>query len=161
MSLEVHRADLSRGDHAEAIVALIDHYSRDPMGDEAPLPAKIREALVPGLRHTPQARCFLAARDGEFVGLAVCFLGFNTFVARPALNVHDLIVAPAARGAGIGRRLMDEAERAARQEGCARMTLEVRGDNAPAMALYRSLGFEGGTFSPPAPHYLFWSKELA
>lgn len=160
MELEILAADLDREDHAQAVIALVDHYSRDPMGDGRPLPAGVRRGLVPGLRAHPTTRCFLARRGGEALGLAVCFLGFNTFSARRLLNVHDLIVAPAARGRGIGRRLMEHVESAARQLGCAALTLEVRGDNLRAQGLYRSLGFQGGAFEPPVPHYAFWRKEL-
>ena len=33
-SIEIVRADLARADHQQAIVALVDAYARDPMGNE-------------------------------------------------------------------------------------------------------------------------------
>ena len=45
------------------------------------------------------------------------------------------------RRQGLGRRLADEAIRAARQAGIERVELDVFASNEPAIALYRSLGF--------------------
>lgn len=45
------------------------------------------------------------------------------------------------RGKGLGRRLMESALAAAKTLGFERVELEVFASNAPALALYRSLGF--------------------
>lgn len=45
------------------------------------------------------------------------------------------------RGQGIGRRLMAATLAHARNKGLTRVELEVRADNAPAIALYESMGF--------------------
>ncbi len=50
-------------------------------------------------------------------------------------------VAASARGKGLGRRVMEEAVRDARERGDRALLLEVFEENAPAVALYRSLGF--------------------
>lgn len=57
-------------------------------------------------------------------------------------DVMTVAVAPEARGAGLGRRLMDELLRISEQWGAARVLLEVRSDNPAAIELYRSLGFD-------------------
>lgn len=46
------------------------------------------------------------------------------------------------RGRGVGRLLMEAALRDAKAQGVERVELEVFSSNAPAIALYRSLGFE-------------------
>jgi ribosomal protein S18 acetylase RimI-like enzyme len=46
------------------------------------------------------------------------------------------------RGQGIGRRLLQSALAAARKLGLERVELAVLTNNAPAISLYRSLGFE-------------------
>lgn len=158
--IEIVEVDWALGKHAEAVVSLVDHYSRDPIGGGRPLPQAVREALAPGLRDHPTSLVFLAFLGAKPVGLAVCFRGFNTFSARPIVNVHDLIVTRPARGQGIGRALMQRVESVARRAGCTAVTLEVRGDNPVAQRLYRSLGFEGGVFDPPQAEYAFWRKDL-
>jgi ribosomal protein S18 acetylase RimI-like enzyme len=73
--------------------------------------------------------------------VAVCFLGFSTFAARPLLNVHDLAVLPECRGKGVGRALLEAAEARARAHGCCKLTLEVQDSNQRARGLYASFGF--------------------
>ena len=51
-------------------------------------------------------------------------------------------VAPRAQGLGLGRRLLDELERARRRRGAASVMLEVRADNAAARALYERSGYD-------------------
>jgi ribosomal-protein-alanine N-acetyltransferase len=51
-------------------------------------------------------------------------------------------VVPTARRQGLGRQMMRHALAQAQQAGVGRVTLSVDNRNAPAWALYRSLGFE-------------------
>lgn len=53
-------------------------------------------------------------------------------------EVHTIGVRPSAQGAGIGRALLQDLLARA---GARRVLLEVRTDNAPAIALYESEGF--------------------
>jgi ribosomal-protein-alanine N-acetyltransferase len=55
--------------------------------------------------------------------------------------VLDVVTAPESRRSGVGRALMLEALGDGGQRGATRALLEVRRSNAPAIALYRSLGF--------------------
>ena len=56
-------------------------------------------------------------------------------------RLYSLVVAPWARGRGIARTLMATVNQAAAARSCNSMTLEVRCDNAPAINLYRKLGY--------------------
>ena len=56
-------------------------------------------------------------------------------------RVYSLVVSPAARGQGVGDRLVEAAERAARRARCVQIGLEVRADNAAALALYQRRGY--------------------
>ena len=97
-SIEIVEGDLSRPEHQKAIVALLDAYAADPMGNGAPLSGEVRRTIIPGLREHPTTIIFLAYQRDEAVGLAVCFRGFSTFNARPLINIHDLAVLPTCRG---------------------------------------------------------------
>ncbi len=152
--MEVLIADLSQPLHADAVVALLDMYCQDFFGKGAPLENEVRYRVIRGLKEAG-GTCFLA-RDGEaFVGLAICLPSFSSFRARPILNIHDIAVVPEHRGKGIGRALLAAIEDEARRRGCAKITLEVRSDNALARDLYRRCGFWG-----TEPQTLFWSREL-
>ena len=142
MSIETVQARLDDVAHADAVLTVLDSYARDPIGLGRPLSADVRTRLVPELEKRANALILLAFDGATPVGLANCFFGFSSFAARPLLNVHDLAVVPERRGQGIGRALLREAERHAREAGCCRMTLEVQEQNARARGLYRSFGFD-------------------
>jgi len=55
-------------------------------------------------------------------------------------DVRQVAVAPGARGRGVGKALMAAVAAKLRAAGCREWRLEVRADNAPALALYRSAG---------------------
>ena len=57
--------------------------------------------------------------------------------------MHDVHVAPAARGHGVGTALMSALEDLAREHRFAKVTLEVAASNTGAIALYRRLGYAG------------------
>lgn len=140
-SIRVLPADLDDPVHRDGVLDVVDSYARDPMGGGEPLEGAVRDALIGGLRAHPTTRVFLAFAGTDPVGVAVCFLGFSTFRARPLLNIHDLAVLPGWRGRGVGRALLAAVEEQARREGCCKLTLEVLDDNAPARGLYASAGF--------------------
>jgi ribosomal protein S18 acetylase RimI-like enzyme len=55
--------------------------------------------------------------------------------------VNYLAVAPAWRGRGYGRLLMQHVEAALERRGCPKVSLLVRGSNRDAMAFYQRLGY--------------------
>ncbi len=134
-------ADLANPAHQAAILDLLDMYSRNEFGASRPLSAEARANLIPGLIAHGGTRVFLAFAGEQPVGLALCFVGFSSFQARPLINVHDLAVAPQFRGRGIGKALLDAVAEHATTIGCCKVTLEVRADNAKALELYRRAGF--------------------
>ena len=158
--IKIIDADLSREDHQNAIIAMLDAYMRDPMGGNIPMPESTRRNLIPGLRAHPARYIFLAYSNETPVGLAICFLGFSSFSARPLINIHDLFVDSSARGKGVGRKLLERIETKARELNCVRITLEVREDNHPARTLYRKVGFDRVVAGPNKIPMEFWRKPL-
>jgi GNAT superfamily N-acetyltransferase len=147
MNVQVRPADLSDAGDAESIVTLLNAYALEPVGLAGPLSRDVRERLVPALREVPDVLVLLAFADDAPIGIAVCFVGFSTFRARPLLNIHDLAVLPEHRGKGAGRALLQAAENHARRRGCCRLTLEVLESNSGARALYHRFGFDASTVS--------------
>lgn len=152
--LEITEADYDNPKHERAIIELLDAYSRDAMGQEAPLPDSVRQHLIPGLKNTPGSFVYVAFNEGEPAGIITCFTGFSTFKAQKLVNIHDIAVMPEYRGMGIGQKLIEVAEKRAVSMGCCKLTLEVRDDNR-AKHLYKRCGFEAGK-----PEMHFWTKEL-
>jgi ribosomal protein S18 acetylase RimI-like enzyme len=58
------------------------------------------------------------------------------------LYVSRIATAAAARGQGLGRLMLEAAEREARARGCRRLALEVAPESEAALRLYHSQGFE-------------------
>ena len=56
-------------------------------------------------------------------------------------DVMTVVVAPAGRGTGTGRRLLEELESRAAARGAEHVMLEVRADNEAAIGLYASAGY--------------------
>ena len=160
MSVRIVEADLSLAEHQEAVLAMVDAYSRDAMGNGKPLDQDVRTRLIPGLRRHPTTLIFLAFDGVQPIGAAVCFIGFSSFTAKPIINIHDLVVLPTSRGKGIGRRLLDAVEAKARELGCCKLTLEVMDKNHQAVRMYQAAGFERYSLQAEAGAAIFMSKPL-
>ena len=152
--------DLDDPVQAAAFLDLLDHYARDPMGGGTGLKSEVKSRLVDELRQVPHFHGALAWLDGIPVGLINGFLGFSTFAARPLLNIHDIAVREAHRGAGIGQALLAWAEGRARELGCCKLTLEVLANNHRALASYQRAGFAPYVLDPAAGQALFLQKGL-
>ena len=98
--------------------------------------AEIVAEFVQHLRPAKE-RCWIAEKDGELVG--------TVFLVRKSDTVAKLrllYVEPAARGLGIGGRLIDECVRFAKQAGYRKITLWTQSELLAARRLYKKAGFK-------------------
>ena len=159
-TLAVRRADYADAADAAALVMLLDAYASDPAGGGEPLSDFAKANLVPALAARPQAFSILAFDGAQTVGLVNCIEGFSTFKCRPLVNVHDVAVLATHRGRGIAEQMLALAESIARERGAVKMTLEVLSGNAPAVKLYRRIGYEGYQLDPAMGTAQFFQKWL-
>ncbi|AKJ67803.1 GNAT family acetyltransferase [Pandoraea thiooxydans] len=82
--------------------------------------------------------------DGQLVGLAHYLFHRSTTQLGPACYLQDLFTAEAARGQGVGRALIEQAARCARQAGAARLYWQTHETNATAMKLYDAVAEKSG-----------------
>lgn len=98
---------------------------------------------VRNVLRSASAQGWVAVRPGapriaqDVLGCLVLFTRRGSGIAR----IYSVVVAPAARGQGLGAALVRTAQDWARHAGLHTLSLEVRADNAAARALYARLGY--------------------
>jgi putative acetyltransferase len=129
----------ARAEDAEALARVIAAVAEEgliatePPVDVAARAERIREAIE---SEGPEA-VWVLEDEGRIVGNA----GVNE-TGTPGVLVFGMALLPEARGRGSGRALLEAIVEHARSCGAHKLELEVWPDNAPAIALYESAGFE-------------------
>ena len=97
-------------------------------------------------------RCWIAEKDGEIVGCV--FLVKKT---ERVAQLRLLLVEPAARGSGLGTRLVDECARFARQAGYRKIVLWTNKVLTAARHIYKKAGFH---VTHEERHRLFGDEQI-
>jgi len=104
---------------------------------------QMAELLPDGLATPDHHVLAIVDADGALVGNLWIALT-HKLGGREAFG-YDFWVRPELRDAGIGRHAMELAQAWAREQGATRLALNVFGDNARAIHLYSSFGFQVGS----------------
>lgn len=125
----------------DAAAPLFDAYRQfyDRKSDLAGARAFLAERLAHG-----ESVVLLAVNgddDGAPVGFAQLYPTFSSVSLARVVVLNDLFVEPAARGHGVGRRLLEATIEHARSVGACRVELSTAVTNERARRLYRALGF--------------------
>ncbi len=142
----------------EALRAYFDDVASRYYGRPAS-PAEVDVALRedPSDDLAPPCGLLLVAREqGRVIGCA----GLRLLPGRLG-EVKRVFVTPAARGRGLGRRIMRELERHAREHGITVLRLDTRADLVEARTLYASLGYREVPAFNAGPYAEHWfAKDL-
>ncbi len=124
----------------DTLAPLFDGY-RQFYGQPADL-ARAHDFLAERLRQ--HESLILLARDdhGEGLGFTQLYPLFSSVRTVRTWLLNDLFVAPSARRQGVAAALLGAAAEHARALGAAGLSLSTARDNAPAQALYESLGWQ-------------------
>ena len=90
----------------------------------------------------PAAEAVIAELDGAAVGMALFFHNFSTWTGWRGIYLEDLYVRPEARGAGVGKALLQHLAALAVERGCTRFEWSVLDWNEKAIAFYKAMGAE-------------------
>lgn len=122
---------------ADLLVAFRDHLGRDWPSANAFL------AGVERLMERGEAEFLLGAPGDDAPPAAVVQLRFRYGLWWAATDclLEDLYVSGSARGAGLGRAMVDAVVARAVERGCRRIELDTAEDNAAAVALYEGASF--------------------
>ena len=136
-TMQIRQATL---EDVELVAPLFDAYrqfSRQP--PDLPLARAFLQARL----GAGESRVYLARDAAAALGFVQLYPLFSSTAPRPGRIwlLNDLYVVPAARGRGVGRRLMDRARQLAEETGAGAIELATARSNLTAQALYESLGY--------------------
>jgi GNAT superfamily N-acetyltransferase len=102
-----------------------------------------------GIISSPEVGLIVVARqDSQVVGMVNLLYTVSTALGDRVALLEDMVVSPNARGAGVGSRLLEQAIRLARLNGCKRITLLTDSDNESAQRFYQRHGFGMSSMTP-------------
>jgi ribosomal protein S18 acetylase RimI-like enzyme len=158
MNVEIIKVNYADSKQANELITLLNTYAEDPMGGGEALTPYVIENLVDELSKRPHAFSVLCYVENIPVGLINCFEAFSTFLCKPLVNIHDVIILKEYRGQDLSQKMLTKVEDIAKSKGCCKLTLEVLSKNEAAKSSYKKYGFGNYELDPKMGTALFWQK---
>lgn len=124
----------------DAVAPLFDAYRQ--FYEQAPDAAAARHFIHDRLQRDESVILLALNPSQQAVGFCQLYPIFCSIDAKPIYSLSDLFVVPEARRSGVGRALLQAAERHARNTGRTRLELTTARTNKTAQAAYESLGWQ-------------------
>jgi len=135
-------------DDAPHILALLHELAAFEGGTVTAGARDLRAAL-----ESRRMEALLAEQAGESVGLLTVLPSYSSWRGQAGAIIHDLYVRPAARGLGLGRKLVHTLLALAPERGWGRVDVNVLDWNQTAQQFYAQLGLV------PATGWQIWRIE--
>jgi GNAT superfamily N-acetyltransferase len=144
MNVTVRRAT---ADDLPAILSLYQHLSLDVYGPDPGLPPEEALRIFREIEADPRAHLLVAEliedNKRKVIGTVKLDIYPNfTHGGAPAGVVDNMVVEPAYQRQGVGRILLAEIDRIAREAGCYKLSLTSHQDRTWAHAFYEALGWK-------------------
>ena len=132
---------------ADDLSAILAMLAGDPLGQmrehKGADPDTAYRAAFRDIDCDQRNHILVADRNGEVIGcLQLTFIPGLTYTGRERAQIEGVRVSEAARGWGIGRRLVDHAVAKAKARGCVLVQLTSDKRRPEAIAFYEALDFE-------------------
>lgn len=125
-------------DDAKGVAALLADLGYPCDTDDARL-------RITTLQQDPSQQLWVLDWHGDLLGLAAIDLMYYLPLGTTTCRITALVIANHCQGHGLGRRLLNEMERMARQAGAARIELTTAEHRESAHAFYRACGYESAS----------------
>jgi ribosomal protein S18 acetylase RimI-like enzyme len=160
----VQAAATRAGTAADAdLIARTLHAFNTEFDEPTPEPEWLADRLVLLLAHGDTAILLIDAGTSEASiadGLAVMRFRPSLWAAADECYLAELYIRPQLRGQGLGRQLLTEAMRYAYERGATYMDVTTTNQDAAAVALYESVGFDRHERRGPATASYYFEIDL-
>lgn len=132
-------------DLRNAVIADADDVAR--LLGELGYPCDLRDAAerITSILVNDRQALVVARRGGSVCGLVALDFMYYLPLGTTTCRITALVVLPDARGCGVGRHLLMEAERRARAGGAARIELTSGAQRTEAHGFYRACGYSNSS----------------
>jgi GNAT superfamily N-acetyltransferase len=128
----------------EDLPELVRMYQQLSLDDPREDPDAIEkyEAVFAAIDEQPAHHVLVAEEAGRLLGTATVIIEPNlTYTASPFALIENVVVTEAARGRGVGAKIIERCVALAREAGCYKVTLTSNKRRKDAHRFYEGLGF--------------------
>jgi len=117
----------------------------ESVGQRDKFRSRKKDFLRFGFSGNAHFHALLAEQDGKAIGLSLFFYNYSSWRGELGVYIQDLVVTSAARGSGLGQRLVYETARFGHEHGATHLRLSVDEDNPDAKRFYERIGLRERT----------------